>query len=49
MSNLLLPKDEPIEAAGWAADAGKLHAVKTLFESVSFGSQDFTYWPPKTG
>lgn len=38
-----LHKDDPVEAAGWAADAGKLHAVKTLFESISFGSQDFTY------
>lgn len=37
-----LSEDEAFEAAGWAADAGKLHAVKTLLESVSFGSQDFT-------
>ena len=38
-----LHKDDAVEAAGWAADAGKLHAVNTLFESISFGSQDFTY------
>ena len=37
-----LDKDEPIEAAGWAADAGKLHAVKTLFQQISLGDQDFT-------
>ena len=37
-----LDKDEPIEAAGWAADAGKLHAVKTLFQTISLGDQDFT-------
>lgn len=37
-----LTKDEPIEAAAWAADAGKLHAVKTLFQLISFGDQDFT-------
>ena len=37
-----LSKDEPIEAAAWAADAGKLHAVKTLFQLISFGDQDFT-------
>ena len=37
-----LDKNEPIEAAGWAADAGKLHAVRTLFKQISLGDQDFT-------
>ena len=37
-----LSKDDPIESAGWAADAGKLHAVRTLFKQISLGDQDFT-------
>ena len=37
-----LSKDDPIEAAGWASDAGKLFAVKEMFQSVSLGDQDFT-------
>ena len=40
--NNALAKDEPIEAAAWAADAGKLHAVKTLFQNITLGEQDFT-------
>jgi hypothetical protein len=31
-----------IKACGWAADAGKLHAIKMLLLSVSLGEQDFT-------
>lgn len=37
-----LDKDDAVEAAGWAADAGKLHAIKTLFQNISLGEQDFT-------
>lgn len=33
---------EGTEAAGWAADAGKLHAVSALFRCISMGQQDFT-------
>jgi len=31
-----------VEGASWAADAGKLHAVLTLFKGISLGADDFT-------
>ncbi len=31
-----------IEGASWAADAGKLHSVLTLFKGISLGADDFT-------